>query len=179
MTGSSARTTAAALLAILLAGSSGCNVDPTQGYTLASPHRKGIKTVAVHVFTRGENLYRRDFEMRLTEAVIKRLELDTPYKVTTKGRADTLLTGTLVGVSQRVLSHIPDTGRAREREVIITAQIRWEDLRTGKLLVDRETVRAAGVYISPPPFTENFFQGSEDAINRLAKRIVEKLEADW
>lgn len=86
------------VLAVVIAG---CNVDPTKGYTLSDQYRKGIRTVAVNVFTRGTNVYRRDIEMRLTEAIVKHIELNTPYKVTSKARADTQLTGTIERISQR------------------------------------------------------------------------------
>ena len=171
-----------AFLAFLLCGVvCGCTADPGKGYTFASPHRKGIKSIFIPMWTRGKNVYRRELEIRLTEAVIKRIQLDTPIKVTTKNRADTMLTGTLEGISQRPMSIDPNTGRTREQEVILTVSFRWSDLRTGELLLDKERkmIRAPGVYIPPAPFGEDFFQGSEEAINKAARRIVETLESDW
>lgn len=162
-----------ALLAGLIISLTGC------GYTMGNLHRKGIKTVAVNMFTRSKDIYRRDIEMRLTEAVIKRIELDTPYKVTTKPRADTLLEGTLEIISQQVMNTNPDTGDARELEMVITASIQWKDLRSGKIILKRQNIRAACPYIPHAPFNEDFFKGSEGAINRLAERIVEKMEKDW
>jgi len=156
-----------------------CSDDPTKGYTLASQYDTGIKTVSVPIFTRGKNVYRREVEMRLTEAVIKRIELDTPYKVVDKGRADTELRGTLDRVSQRVLSFNPDDGLPRETEVTLTASISWVDLRSGKVIKQVSNLRQAGVYIPPSPLSEDFFQASEDAVNRLARRIVEQMESDW
>jgi len=87
----------ALLLGVLLAGVlAGClSNNPTTGYTAKSQYRQGIRTVAVPIWTRGKDIYRRDIEIRLTESLVKRIELDTPYKVTTKQRADTILTGNL------------------------------------------------------------------------------------
>lgn len=117
--------------------------------------------------------------MRLTEAVVKRLELDTQYKVTDKSRADTELRGTIDRVSQRVLSFNPDSGLPREKELTVTVSFTWTDLRSGKVLAQRRSFRQAGTYIPPQPFGEDFFQGSEDVVNKLAKRIVEQMETDW
>ena len=164
------------LLAGLLAG---CAGDPSEGYTMTSPHRADVQTVAVHLFTRGRTLYRRELEMRLTEAIVKRIELDTPYKVTDKSRADTLLTGTIQQVSQRVMSFNPDTGGAREKEMIVTVSLRWQDLRSGEILVDQPSLRAASTYISAQPLGETFFEGSEGALDEMARRVVEQMEAAW
>lgn len=176
------RPLADALLSLLLCSVvCGCNSDPGKGYTFASPHREGIESIAIPMWTRSRNVYRREIEIRLTEAIIKRIELDTPYKVTTKDRADTMLTGTLEGISQRPMSVDPNTGRTREQEVIVTVSFRWSDLRTGEVLLDRERkmIRAPGVYIPLAPFGEDFSQGCEEAINEAARRVVETLEADW
>ena len=115
----------------LLAGG-GCSSDPTKGYTLKSQYPQDIKTVSVPIWHRGKQVYRRGLEMRLTEAVIKRLELDTPYKVTDKSRADSELRGTIDRVSQRVLSFNPDFGRPREMEITMTVSFSCTDLRSCK-----------------------------------------------
>ncbi|MCD6303667.1 MAG: hypothetical protein J7M21_01750 [Planctomycetes bacterium] len=157
----------------------GCDSDPAKGYTTASQYPAGIKTVAVPIWHRGRDVYRRGLEMRLTEAIVKRIELDTPYKVTEKSRADTELVGTIDQVSQRVLSFNPDTGLPREKEITLTVSFTWTDLRNGKVLVRRRNFRESAAYIPPAPLGEDFFQGSEDVINRLARRIVQQMEADW
>jgi hypothetical protein len=38
---------------------------------------------------------------------------------------------------------------------------------------------AAGVYHPTPPFNQEFFRGSERIIDKLARRIVEQMAADW
>ena len=167
----------AALLA-LAAGALGCHADPTQGYTLASQYPSDVRTVSVKMFTRGSNVYRRGVEMRLTEAVVKSIEFYTPYKVVLDDSADTELTGTIVNIGQRTMSTVTSVSSPREKETIVTATIRWQDLRNGKVR-RRTTVRAAGSYIPLAPFGEDFFQGSEDAINNLARRIVEEMEEEW
>ena len=169
------------ILGLLMAGVlGGClSDDPTLGYTARSQYRQGIRTVAVPIWTRGKDVYRRDIEIRLTEALVKRIELDTPYKVTTKQQADTILTGTIDTISQQTLSFDPDSGDPREMQLTFTVSFKWEDLRTGNVVVEKKNFRVAGVYLPPAPFNENFFQGSEDLLDKLARRIVETMEADW
>ena len=159
----------------------GCsNPDPSKGYTTIDQYRPEIKTIAVPIFRRGTYEYRRDIEFRLTEALIKQIEAQTRYKVVSKGRADTELTGTIRAIDQQVLSFAPDTGRAREIQMRIIVDFTWKDLRgEGKVLVERKNFRVAAEYIPPDPFNEDFFLGSEDAFNKMARRIVGQLAQPW
>ena len=162
------------LLSTMTMGPGGCGP-----YTMKSQYRPGIKTVFVPIWTRGKDVYRRGVEMRLTEALQKRIELNTPYKVASKARADTELSGKIDRIDQQVLSRNPETGLPREKEITFHLSFTWKDLRSGKVLVEHTNFRVADTYIPDQPFREGFFQGSESVINRLARRIVEEMEADW
>ena len=178
----------------------GCSDDPKLGYTMKSLYRDDVKSVAVPIWARGRNVYRREVEMRLTEALVKRIQLDTSYKVTEKPRADTILEGTIDRIDQQVLSKNPDTGRPRELDVTFVLSFTWTDLRTGKVLAKESNFKVAGTYSPEEPLgdgyfqerrnlapamarrapeKEDFFLGSEDVINRAARLIVEKMEAEW
>ncbi len=159
----------------------GCdNPDPTKGYTTISQYRPDIKTIAVPIFQRGTYEYRRDIEFRLTEAVVKQIEAQTPYKVVDKSRADTLLTGTIQSIDPQVLSFVPHTGRAREIQLRVIVDFTWKDLRgEGKVLVERKNFRVVAEYIPEAPFSEDFFLGSEDAFNEMARRIVDQMAQPW
>lgn len=162
-------------LALVAAAWSGC----TGGYTQKTQFPTGIKSVSVPVWTRDKDVYRRGLEMRLTEALAKRIELDTPYKVATKTTADTEIVGRIEVIEQQVLSFDTDTGRPREKEIIMTVSFVWTDLRTGKPIIDWDSLRVAGTYRPHAPLSQDFFQGSELVLNRVAKRIVERMEQEW
>lgn len=166
----------AMLLGLMVAG---CSGDGKTGYTLANQYRGGIRTVAVPIWGRGKDVYRRENEFRITEAVIKRIEMDTPYKVVDRSRADTELTGSLTNIEQRVLSRDSRTGNPRELEITFIVSFTWKDLRSGQILVQKENFRVAGTYIPAEPLAQDFFWGAEDVINKLARRVVEQMEADW
>ena len=163
-----------------LCGSSvlGCSGDPSKGYTTNSMFPDTIKTVAVSMFDRNKDVYRRDVEIRLTEAIQKRVQQNTPYRLAKRGRADSELTGELIKISQQVLSYNGTTGQANEIEAVLTINFTWKD-RHGNILVKRENFQVSGTYIPSFPFNENFFQGSEDIINKTAMLIVEQMESDW
>jgi len=170
----------AAVAAVAAAASTGgCNVDPTKGYTLISLYPKDVRTVHVPIWVRGKDVYDRELEFQLTEALTKRIQAETQYRLAPRSQADTILTGTIEGISQQVLSFNPDTGRPNELEVTMVVSFVWKDLRSGQVRKERTNFRAVGTYIPPEPFAEEFFQGSQEVINRMAERIVEQMEADW
>lgn len=163
------------ILTAILAGTtlvSGC------GYSMEPLHPTDVKTVYVSMFTRGKDVYRRGIEFRITEAVVKRIQQDTPYRIADKAKADTQLSGSLDVIPQRVLSFNPDTGTPNEMEMTLVVSFTWTDLRSGKTRVKRTNLRETATYIPPSPLNEDFFQGSEDAVNRLAQKIVEQMEKD-
>ncbi len=157
----------------------GCSGGKVGGYSQQSMYRKGIKTVAVPIWTRGKDVYRRGLEMQMTEALQKRIELDTPYKVVTKTTADTQIVGRIDRITQQVLSYDTDTGRPREKEIVISISFTWTDLRTGKAIVKWTRMRVAATYRPHAPLNQDFFQGSEAVVNKAAKRVVEKMEKPW
>ena len=98
--------------------------------------------------------FRRELEFQLTEALVKRIEMDTPYRIAPLRTADTLLTGEILEVRQRVFGDDFDTGLPREKGATILMRYRWKDLRTGRILVERERFPYSVEYI--PPVGETF-----------------------
>jgi hypothetical protein len=169
------------LLALLLLA--GCGYSQTGGennkqqggYHWNSLYREDIQTVAVPVFTTRD--YRRGIEFRLTEAVIKQLELHAPYKVVPKERADTILEGQVTSVRVGSLSRDFQTNLPREQELVITIDLTWKDLRTGKILLLRRGIQQDAVF--HPQLGEGEFAGAQQAIERFALVIVQEMQADW
>jgi hypothetical protein len=146
------------------------------GYTTDSLYPTQYKTVHVPMWTRGKDIYRRELEMRVTEAVQKRIESYTPYRLEKKGRADTELTGSIDQITQRPLSINSDTGYVRELEITFVVSFKWVDLASGHVLVERTNFKVAGTYFPESPVSEDFYQGSADVIDRLATSVVEQME---
>src|SRR5262245_11406459 len=73
------------------------------GYTTRPNYDDCIRTVYVPIFE--NNTFRRGLEFDLTRAVIREIESKTPYKVISdRSRADTELTGTIVGANKILLN---------------------------------------------------------------------------
>lgn len=158
---------------IALAAVSGC------GYKIGTMHRTDVRSIVIPVWTRGAGVFRRGLEMQLTQAIASRIQLDTRYRITNEAKADTKLSGQLVNVRQRSMTINTDTGSSRAKEATFTVSFKWVDLRNGEELVVRENFDVKGRYITAEPFGETFFQGSREAIDEAAQRIVEQLEEEW
>ena len=131
-----------------------------------------IRTVAVDVFQTKE--FRRGLELQLTEALAKRLEAETPFKIAKKDCADTVLTGEIREVRQSTIGRDFDANRPRETSATILISFRWKDLRTGELLVDRPNYVQTVDYIRP--LGEDFYHASQKAMDRLAERMIEEMQ---
>ncbi len=172
-----ARLTISIALCGLVVAFAGCNGDPMLGYSLDTMYRDDVSSVYVPMFIRGSDVYRQGEEYRLTEAVIKQIQADTPYRISDRDRADTLLTGELVSITRTVLATNRDTGNPIEQEIIVRVAFTWTNLDTGEVLADVRGLDVAMTYA--PDLNEDFFQGSQDVYERAARRIVEYMETPW
>ena len=146
------------------------------GYSNQSLYPADVESVCVQMFD--NDSFRRGVEYELTDAIAKRIEALTPYKViSSSDRADTVISGRIKSVDTMVLSVERQTGRALEKEVRVTAVVKWENLKTGKYLLDNETVSAAATFSEWQ--NQSFEYASTLAANKLAQKIVEKMEIKW
>jgi hypothetical protein len=122
--------------------------------------------------------FRRGVEYDLSDALSKRIEAETPYKViSSSDRADTLLSGKIVQITESVLSIERELGLALEKHVQIRAVVNWKNLKTGQLLIDNESITAEATYSEFQ--RQDFNYASALAANKLAQRIVELMEKKW
>lgn len=145
------------------------------GYSARRPFRTDIQTVCVEMFESKD--FRRELEFRLTESIVKRIEMDTPYRIAPKEKADALLSGEILGVKNRTFGDDFDTDLPREIGSTITVRLRFQDLRTGDVLMERPRFVYQTTYI--PPVGETFDTGMRRGLDGLAEQIVEALEEDW
>jgi hypothetical protein len=122
--------------------------------------------------------FRRGIEYTLTDALAKRIEAETPYKiVSSRNRADSIISGQLVAVGEGILTLEREIGRPLEKEVMLTAVVNWKNLKTGRLMINSETVAAAASYSQFQ--NQDFTYASAVAANKLARNIVQLMESAW
>ena len=155
-------------LGVLFAGCSGYSNQPL--YT------NSVKSVYVEMFD--NTTFQRDLEYDLTDAVAKRIEAETPYKIISdKSRADTVLSGAITSIGSSVLTIERETGRALESQAEVMARFSWKNLKTGEYLLENSTASATASYSQ---FQEQGLDyASKTAANKLAERIVEQMQTKW
>lgn len=156
---------------LLMAGA----ILPGCGYRTGGLYRPNVETVHVEIFASKE--FRRDLEFKLTEALKKRIGLDTPYRVADKGKADTILSGEVLEERQAAFAPDYESRLPREKQLTLAVRVQWKDLRSGRVILDQPVELQAADYVPPEGETEAWAQ--ERAIDLLARRIVAKMYADW
>ncbi|MEN6384284.1 MAG: LPS assembly lipoprotein LptE [Phycisphaerales bacterium] len=146
------------------------------GYTNQSLYSEEIRSVYVEMFD--NTTYRRDLEYDLTDAIAKRIETDTPYKVVSnRSTADTIISGKIIDETSSSLTVDRDTGKSIENRAVVSAQFNWKNLKTGQYLVENRTISATSSY--SPFLSQSFENSAKVAANKLAERIVEQMQVEW
>jgi hypothetical protein len=162
------------LIAASFVGLCGCAV--MSGYSNKSLFPEDVSSVYVEMFD--NRSFRRGVEYELTDALAKRIEAETPYKIVSdRSRADTIISGQIVSAGETRLSTERQTGRPLEKEVELQAVVNWKNLKTGELLIDSKSVSDSASYSEWQE--QGFRYGSALAANNLAQRIVELMEKEW
>jgi hypothetical protein len=165
--------------AILLLCLTGC-----LGYQVGAGSLYAPDVATVYVPMIDSDSYRRDLGERLTEAVIKEIELKTPYKVVSTPDADSILSARLLTDTRRTLiENAFDDPRLAETE--LRAEVTWLNRRRLPIVPAQSVPVPPGlVEISATSnvITEagqSVATSQQQAIERLAQQIVSTMEAPW
>jgi hypothetical protein len=154
------------------------------GYQVGTGSLYAADVATVYVPMIDSDSYRRDLGERLTEAVVKEIELKTPYKVVSTPNADSILTARLITDRRRTLiENAFDDPRVQETEIL--CEVTWLNRRRIPVgqpqcvplppeLVD---MNATANIITEAGQTVATAQ--QQAIERLAQQIVATMEAPW
>ncbi|MDI9433360.1 MAG: LPS assembly lipoprotein LptE [Sedimentisphaerales bacterium] len=146
------------------------------GYSNRSLYPDDLHSVYLEMFD--NRSFRREVEYTLSDALAKRIEAMTPYKiVSSQDRADSVMSGQLLSIEESSLVTERELARPLEKEVVLTAVVNWKNLNTGQLMINRRTVTAAASYSDFQ--NQDFTYASALAANKLAQKIVELMETDW
>ena len=155
------------------------------GYQVGTGSLYAPDVATVYVPMIESDSYRRDLGERLTEAVVKEIELKTPYKVVGTPDADSILSARLIE------RHAADARRKRVRR-----PARFGDRAAGRSHLAQSPPAAdrAGANRSPlppelvaisqtsnliPEAGQSVATSQQQAIERLAQQIVATMEAPW
>lgn len=158
----------------LCAGLCGCS--EIAGYSNEPLFPRDVDSVCLKMFD--NQSFRRGVEYELSDALAKRIEAETPYKIiSNEDLADTVISGQITAIGESALSTDRDIGSVLEKEVELQAVVTWKNLKTGEMLIDHREVSASASYSEYQ--MQDFKYASALAANNLAQKIVELMERNW
>lgn len=168
------------LLFLALALAPGCAAYRVGNGTLYAPD---VATVYVPMIE--SDSFRRDLGERLTEAVIKEIELKTPYKAVGTPDADSILSARMVGDRKHVtVENQNDDPRAIE--VALAAEVSWVNRRRQPIVPPTSIPLPAELFLPInqtaallPEAGQSVASQQQMAIQRLAQQIVSTMEEPW
>ncbi len=165
---------AIACFAVSLAG---CAGDPREGYSMGSAFDRRINSVEVRIF---DNLsFNHGMEVLLADAIVKEIQIQTPWQVRTGSLAQTTLTGAITDVRLRARSVARETGLVQEQAVEVTLDFQWRDNRSGDVLASRRGVRAVEIFVPTLGAGERIEVGQNAAVQEAAREVVAALRSGW
>lgn len=164
---------ALSMTAVLLTGCAAYRFGPQNLY----PAR--ITTIYVPLFQ--SDSFRRNLGERLTEAVVKKINSQTNFRVVSSPLADSTLTGRVLVESKRVIVE-SRTDEPRAAEAVFSVEVAWTD-RDQTLLaggtVQPRTVEVLSQAELVPEVGQSMSVTQQEVIDDLASQIVALLEMPW
>ena len=137
--------------------------------------RSDIRTVHVGIFE--SDSYRRFQGQRLTEAVLREIELRTPLTITEPALADSFVQGRIIRDYKQVLGE----NRLDDPRTVAYAwqlEVTWVD-RAGVPLMQRQLIRLNDDVTMIPEGGQSLGSAELELIESLARQIVGQMENPW
>jgi len=166
------------VLVAALAVTGGC-----AGYQFGqqSLYAADVQTVHVPIFE--SNSFRRNLGERLTEAIVREIELKTPYKVVSAQDADSVLYGRIGSETKRTVAEDTfDMPRVSELQFVVQADWRrrsGEPLGTNIAIPAPEALRVSEASQMIPEAGQSIATTQQKIIDKLAQDIVAQMEMPW
>jgi hypothetical protein len=138
-------------------------------------YRNDIRSVHVRIFE--SDSYRRFLGQRLSEAVVKQVELQTPLTITEPELANSFIQGRILRDSKQVLAE----NRFDELRALNYGwqlEVTWVD-RAGVPLMQRQILRIDDDVSFIPEGGQSLATAELEMVERLARQIVGQMEMAW
>ena len=166
-------------LSCILLSLAGCAAYQVGTRSLYAPD---VATVYVPMIE--SDSYRRDLGERLTEAVVKEIELKTPFKVVGTPDADSVLSAKLLTDQRRTLAE-NSFDDPRLSETALWAEVTWLNRRRAPIVpaqtiaLPPELIGISQTATLIPEVGQSVVSSQQQAIERLAQQIVSTMEEPW
>lgn len=135
---------------------------------------------SVYVPTFENNTNEPGIEIEVTDAVITRFRQDGNLKPVSRQEADTLVEGIIISWDRAVLDYTgEDDDEVDEYRLYVTARIRFQDLRTGEVIISGENIRGHTDFLVGSNLTASEEAARPDAFKDLARRVVDAVVSIW
>lgn len=162
----------------------GLSVAGCIGYHAGTNSLYAADVATIYVPMIESDSYRRDLGERLTEAVVKEIELKTPYKVVNTPDADSILSARLMSDTRhRIIQNGFSDPRVSQTD--LRAQVNWVNRRRQPLVpaqmipIPAELLNMSQTSNLIPEAGQSVATSQQQAIHRLAQQIVGTMEAPW
>jgi hypothetical protein len=153
------------------------------GYTQKVTLPSGIQTLHVDTFQNKIPLGRLfahepGVEIRITNAIIRRLEQDGNLKVVSRDRSDAILEGELIAFDQEGVRF---TGfeRIEEYRLYVVVSLRLKNQKTGEVLWEEPNFSGDTSFFVTGARSISRAQATDRAIDQLARNVVDRVVEDW
>lgn len=160
------------LVVCLLTLTAGCHFYQFGNQAMFRPD---VQTIYVDMFE--TDTYRKFLGQRLTEAIVKEIELNTPLRITERGLAQSVLRGRLVRERKRVVAETINDD-PRDLQIDYLVEVTWTD-RAGTPLMERQLLRLDRSIDFIPEGGQSLATAEQELIRRLARQVVQQLECSW
>ena len=138
-------------------------------------YRSDIRTV--HVMIMGSDSYRRYLGQRLTESVIKEVELNTPLTITDPQIADSFVRGRIILDTKRVAGKtIDDDPRTLNTSWVV--EVDWVD-RAGVPLMESQVLQISRDVEFIPEGGQSMSTAQQEIIEQVSRDVVSHMQMPW
>jgi len=153
------------------------------GYTTKTVLPRNIKTIYVETVKnkipiREMYSYQQGLEMDITNAVIARLQTDGNLRVVTQDKADSILKMDLTAFEQEGL-RFDQLEEVEEYRLFIVLKMQLVDAKTQEIIWEEPNFSGASEYYVTKVKELGEQAAAMQAIDKLAKNVVDRIVEDW
>ena len=153
------------------------------GYTQKTVLPRNIKTIHVETFQNRVPIdqvyaYEPGLEIKMTNAIIRRLQRDGNLKVVSQEKADAVLEGELTRFDQEGL-RFSNLERVEEYRIYLFVALRLRDQKTGQIIWEEPSFSGDAAYFVLGPRAVSRTKATDEAVEKLARNVVDRIVEDW
>ena len=153
------------------------------GYTRHTVLPQNIKTIYIDTVQNQIQpdqiyAYQPGLEIEITNAIIRRIEIDGNLRIVPREQADAILEPRLIGFDQAGL-RFTSLEAVEEYRLFIVLALQLLNAKTGEVIWQEPNFSGDAEYIVSQVRSVARQEASQRAIERLAKNVVDRIVEDW